>query len=238
MDKIIVAIDGFSSCGKSTMAKELARKVGYIYVDTGAMYRVVALCAMRHGLISEEGDKKVIDETGLKSLIDGGGVKVSFTLDEESGLPLACLNGEVVEKEIRTLSVSSNVSQVAAIPFVREFLTSQQKAMGKERGIVMDGRDIGTAVFPEAELKIFLTASPEVRAQRRYDELVSKGDTNVKFQEVLKNVKERDELDTHREVAPLRQAEYAIVIDNSHLSKDEQNALLLSYFNKAVNGKC
>ncbi len=238
MDKIIVAIDGFSSCGKSTMAKELARKVGYIYVDTGAMYRVVALCAMRHGLISEEGDKKVIDETGLKSLIDGGGVKVSFTLDEESGLPLACLNDEVVEKEIRTLSVSSNVSQVAAIPFVREFLTSQQKAMGKERGIVMDGRDIGTAVFPEAELKIFLTASPEVRAQRRYDELVSKGDANVKFQEVLKNVKERDELDTHREVAPLRQAEDAIVIDNSHLSKDEQNALLLSYFNKAVNGKC
>jgi cytidylate kinase len=175
-----------------------------------------------------------VDEPALNQAIEKGEIQVSFQLDPQTNLPLACLNGEVVENEIRTLEVSNNVSFVSALPFVREFLTQQQKNMGKKKGIVMDGRDIGTAVFPKAELKIFLTASPEVRAQRRFDELVAKGDKDVKFEEVLKNVQERDYLDTHREIAPLRQADDAIVIDNSHLTKDEQNALLLQYFKQAV----
>ena len=235
MKKIIVAIDGFSSCGKSTMAKELAKKVGYIYVDTGAMYRVVTLYAMRNGMISEADDKKTVDEQCLAQDISDGKITVSFQLNPENNLPMACLNGEVVENEIRTLDVSNNVSNVSALSFVREFLTSQQKAMGKKKGIVMDGRDIGTAVFPKAELKIFLTATPEVRAKRRFDEMMEKGETDVTFEEVLKNVQERDYLDTHRDIAPLKQADDAIVIDNSNLTKDEQNALLLSYFNEAVN---
>ena len=245
MKKIIVAIDGYSSCGKSTMAKVLAKTVGYIYVDTGAMYRVATLYAMRNKMIQEvEGQKKVdepalegqkkVDEPALNQAIENGEIQVSFQLDPKTNLPLACLNGEVVENEIRTLEVSNNVSFVSALPFVREFLTQQQKNMGKKKGIVMDGRDIGTAVFPKAELKIFLTASPEVRAQRRFDELVAKGDKDVKFEEVLKNVQERDYLDTHREIAPLRQADDAIVIDNSNLTKDEQNELLLQYFKQAV----
>lgn len=233
--KIIVAIDGFSSCGKSTMAKQLAKKVGYIYVDTGAMYRVVTLFAMNNGWIKKKDDDKVVDETKLKDAIDNGKINVTFILDENSGLPLACLNGQVVESEIRTMQVSDNVSLVSAIPFVRYFLTSQQQRMGERKGIVMDGRDIGTAVFPNAELKIFLTATPEVRAQRRFDELRGKGDMNVTFEEVLKNVKERDYIDSHREVAPLRQAEDAIVIDNSNLTKEQQDALLLEYFNKAIS---
>ena len=228
MKKIIVAIDGYSSCGKSTMAKVLAKTVGYIYVDTGAMYRVATLYAMRNNMIQEVEGQKKVDEPALNQAIENGEIQVSFQLDPKTNLPLACLNGEVVENEIRTLEVSNNVSFVSALPFVREFLTQQQKNMG------MDGRDIGTAVFPKAELKIFLTASPEVRAQRRFDELVAKGDKDVKFEEVLKNVQERDYLDTHREIAPLRQADDAIVIDNSHLTKDEQNALLLQYFNQAV----
>lgn len=232
--KIIVAIDGYSSCGKSTMAKVLAQKVGYIYVDTGAMYRVVTLYALSNGMITEDGDKKIVDEAALKEDIKEGKISVSFKLDKETNLPLACLNGEVVEQEIRTMRVSDNVSPVSALPFVRSFLTRQQKAMGKKKGIVMDGRDIGTAVFPKAELKIFLTATAEVRAQRRYDELVGKGEKDVKFEDVLKNVQERDYLDTHRDVAPLRQAEDAIVIDNSNLTKDEQNEVLFGYFKAAV----
>lgn len=235
MKKIIVAIDGFSSCGKSTMAKELAKRVGYIYVDTGAMYRVVTLYTLRNNMIAENEGEKTVDETLLKEHIDQGKIAVGFKLNPETNLPLACLNGEVVEDEIRSLTVSNSVSMVSAIPFVREFLTSQQKAMGRRKGIVMDGRDIGTAVFPKAELKIFLTASPEIRAQRRFDEMVAKGDTEVKFEDVLKNVQERDYIDSHREVAPLRQAEDAIVIDNSHLTKDEQNELLFSYFEKTVD---
>ncbi len=234
MKKIIVAIDGFSSCGKSTMAKELAKRVGYIYVDTGAMYRVVTLYALRNNMVLGEGEEKTVDEPLLKEHIDQGKIAVSFKLNLETNLPLVCLNGEVVEDEIRSLTVSNNVSMVSAIPFVREFLTSQQKAMGRRKGIVMDGRDIGTAVFPKAELKIFLTASPEIRARRRFDEMVAKGDTEVKFEDVLKNVQERDYIDSHREVAPLRQADDAIVIDNSHLTKDEQNELLYSYFQQAV----
>lgn len=233
--KIIVAIDGYSSCGKSTMAKVLAKTVGYIYVDTGAMYRVVTLYALNNGMIAETDGQKVVDEKALKAHIDEGKIVVSFKLDAETNLPLACMNGEVVEDEIRTLRVSDNVSPVSAISFVRTFLTRQQKNMGKKKGIVMDGRDIGTAVFPRAELKIFLTATPEVRAKRRYNEMIEKGDKDVKFEDVLKNVQERDYIDTHRDVAPLRQAEDAIVIDNSNLTKDEQNELLLNYFKQAVS---
>ena len=233
--KIIVEIDGYSSCGKSTMAKVLAQTIGYIYVDTGAMYRVVTLYALNNGLITENDGQKTVDEKALKTHIDDGKIIVSFKLDEESKLPLACMNGEVVEEEIRTLRVSDNVSPVSAIPFVRTFLTRQQKNMGKKKGIVMDGRDIGTAVFPKAELKIFLTATPEVRAQRRYKEMIEKGDKDVKFEDVLKNVQERDYIDTHRDVAPLRGADDAIVIDNSNLTKDEQNKLLLNYFNQAIS---
>lgn len=234
MRKIIVAIDGYSSCGKSTMAKQLAKAVGYIYIDTGAMYRVVTLHALRNGMVVETDGKKAVVADRLQADIAGGKITVAFRLDDQTGLPLACLNGEVVEDEIRTLDVSNAVSLVSALPFVREFLTGQQQAMGQEKGIVMDGRDIGTAVFPDAELKIFLTASEQIRAQRRYDEMRAKGDTSVTFDEVLKNVIERDYLDTHRDIAPLRQADDAIVIDNSNLTKDEQNALLLSYFEQAV----
>lgn len=224
MKKIIVAIDGHSSCGKSTMAKDLAREVGYIYVDTGAMYRTVTLFALRQGLFSAEGD---IDTERLAALLPD--VRISFRLDPETRLPIAQLNGEDVENDIRTLEVSSHVSPVAALPFVREALTRQQQAMGQEKGIVMDGRDIGTVVFPEAELKIFVTASAEVRARRRYDELTAKGQT-VCYEEILKNVQERDYIDSHRAVAPLRQADDAIVLDNSQMSISEQKAWLMEKF--------
>lgn len=224
MKKIIVAIDGHSSCGKSTMAKDLAREVGYIYVDTGAMYRTVTLFALRQGLFSPEGD---IDTERLAALLPD--VRISFRLDPETRLPIAQLNGEDVENDIRTLEVSSHVSPVAALPFVREALTRQQQAMGQEKGIVMDGRDIGTVVFPEAELKIFVTASAEVRARRRYDELTAKGQT-VCYEEILKNVQERDYIDSHRAVAPLRQADDAIVLDNSQMSIPEQKAWLMEKF--------
>ena len=231
MKKIVVAIDGHSSCGKSTMAKALARTVGYIYVDTGAMYRVVTLYALRNRLI-ENGR---IYEFALQQHIGCSRVKVSFQLDPETNLPLACLNGEVVEDEIRGMEVSNNVSPIAALPFVRKFLVAQQQAMGKEKGIVMDGRDIGTVVFPDAELKVFITASAEIRAQRRYDELVSKGEKDVNYDEILKNVIERDQIDSTREVGPLRQAEDAVVLDNSHCTREEQNAWLLEKFNAIVN---
>lgn len=224
MKKIIVAIDGHSSCGKSTMAKDLAREVGYIYVDTGAMYRTVTLFALRNGLFAEDGS---IDTARLESLLPN--VKISFRLDPETKLPLVQLNGEDVENEIRTLEVSSHVSPIAALPFVRTALTLQQQAMGEEKGIVMDGRDIGTVVFPKAELKIFVTASAEVRAQRRYDELTGKGQS-VSYDEILKNVQERDYIDSHREVAPLRQADDALVLDNSHMTIPEQKAWLLQKF--------
>lgn len=227
--KIIVAIDGHSSCGKSTMAKWLARQVGYIYVDTGAMYRTITLFAIRKGLIDMDG----IDEAGLKACLKEAAV--SFVLDPQTNLPLACLNGEIVENEIRGMEVSSKVSLVAALPFVREVLTTQQKRMGDKKGIVMDGRDIGTAVFPNAELKIFVTASAEVRAKRRYDELLGKGETNIDFESILKNVQERDYIDSHREINPLRKADDALVLDNSNLTKDEQNQWMLDRFNETVS---
>ena len=226
MKKIIVAIDGHSSCGKSTMAKDLAREVGYIYVDTGAMYRAVTLFAMRNNLFDAEGN---INTERLEQLLPE--VKISFKLDPETSRPMTCLNGEVVEKEIRSLEVSQHVSPIAALPFVRAKLVEQQQAMGKEKGIVMDGRDIGTVVFPEAELKIFVTASAEIRAQRRYKELQAKG-MPADFDDILKNVEERDYIDSHRATSPLRQADDALVLDNSHLTIEEQKKWLMEKFNE------
>ena len=228
MKKIIIALDGHSSCGKSTMAKALAKKIGYIYVDTGAMYRTVTLFALRNNIFNGT----ELDAARLEALLPE--VNVSFVLDPETNLPLACLNGEVVEREIRTMEVSSRVSPIAALPFVRTMLTKMQQQMGEAKGIVMDGRDIGTAVFPLAELKIFVTASAEVRAQRRYDELTAKGES-VTFEEILKNVQERDYIDSHREVAPLKQADDALVLDNSNMTREEQNEWLMQAYLKACN---
>ena len=226
MKKIVIAIDGYSSCGKSTMAKDLAREVGYIYVDTGAMYRAVTLFAMRNGVFDAEGN---IDEARLKTLLPD--VKLTFKLNSETKLPEVCLNGECVERDIRTLEVSQHVSPIAALPFVREKLVEQQQAMGKEKGSVMDGRDIGTVVFPDAELKIFVTASAEIRAQRRFKELEAKG-MPANFDEILQNVEQRDYIDTHRETSPLRQADDALVLDNSHLTIADQKVWLMEKFNE------
>ena len=226
MKKIIVAIDGHSSCGKSTMAKDLAREVGYIYVDTGAMYRAVTLFAMRNNLFDAEGN---INTERLEQLLPE--VRISFKLDPATSRPMACLNGEVVEQEIRSLEVSQHVSPIAALPFVRAKLVEQQQAMGKEKGIVMDGRDIGTVVFPDAELKIFVTASAEIRAQRRFKELQAKG-MPADFNDILKNVEERDYIDSHRATSPLRQADDALVLDNSHLTIEEQKKWLMEKFNE------
>lgn len=224
MRKITIAIDGYSSCGKSTMAKDLAREIGYIYVDTGAMYRSVTLFAMRNNLFNEDGSIKT-DE--LKSRMNE--INISFKLNSETGRPDTYLNGELVEKEIRSMDVSARVSKIAALPFVREALVAQQQAMGKEKGIIMDGRDIGTVVFPDAELKILVTASAEVRAQRRYDELKAKG-MPADFDDILKNVKERDYIDSHRETSPLRKADDALELDNSHMTIEEQKAWLMARY--------
>lgn len=228
MRKITIAIDGYSSCGKSTMAKALARKIGYVYVDTGAMYRAVTLFALRHQLFNADGSVKV---DALRELMPE--VTITFRLNASTGLPETYLNGQMVEQDIRTMEVSHHVSPIAAIPFVREALVAQQQAMGRNKGIVMDGRDIGTTVFPDAELKIFVTASPEVRAQRRYDELKGKG-MDAEYDDILKNVQERDYIDTHREVSPLRKAEDAIVLDNSHLTIAEQDEWLIEHYKKAA----
>lgn len=213
--KIVIAIDGHSSCGKSTLAKSLARELGYIYIDSGAMYRVVTLYALRNGwIVNGLPDKeKVI--AGVKDL------KITFNWDEKTEKNTTFLNGENVEDEIRQLEVSRNVSPVSTIAEVRREMVKQQRENGKNKGIVMDGRDIGTVVFPNAELKIFLTASPEIRAQRRYLELKEKG-REVEFDEILKNVEERDTIDSGREVSPLRKAEDALVLDNSNLTREEQ----------------
>ncbi len=238
--KITIAIDGFSSCGKSTMAKSLAKKVGYIYVDTGAMYRSVTLFAMREGLISRcsgtsaagQGEGEVvIDEEGLKARMKD--VVISFKLNAETHLPETYLNGELVEREIRSIEVSNFVSPIATLGFVREEMVRQQQRMGQEGGIVMDGRDIGTVVFPQAELKVFVTASAEVRAQRRYDELNAKG-MPADFDEILKNVQERDYIDSHREIAPLRQADDALLLDNSHMTIAEQDEWLMEKFRERI----
>lgn len=230
MKKITIAIDGHSSCGKSTMAKQLAREVGYVYIDTGAMYRAVTLFALRRGLFSPEGG---LDTARLEALMPD--VRVSFRLDAATGLPQTLLDGENVEGEIRGMDISSRVSLVAALPFVRAALTREQQAMGREKGIVMDGRDIGTVVFPDAELKVFVTASDEVRARRRCDELAAKGQP-ADYAEVLANVRQRDYIDSHRDVAPLRQAPDALVLDNSLLTLDEQQAWLRERFAERVAG--
>ena len=228
MKKITIAIDGYSSCGKSTMAKDLAREIGYIYVDSGAMYRAVTLYALDNGII--QGEK--IDESRLKQEMKN--IHISFQFNAERGRPDTYLNGERVEDRIRTLEVSNHVSPVAALPFVREEMVRQQQHMGEEGGIIMDGRDIGTIVFPNAELKIFVTASAEIRAQRRYDELTAKGEA-CDIADILRNVEERDYIDTHREVSPLRQASDAIVLDNSHLTIPEQKAWLLREYQRAAS---
>ena len=226
MKKITIAIDGHSACGKSTMAKELARRVGYVYVDTGAMYRCVTLFALRHQLFTADG--AVLEEQLREAM-------PQIDIDQRliDGKTTTFLNGENVEREIRGLEVSNHVSPIAAIPFVRTALVAQQQKMGREGGIVMDGRDIGTTVFPNAELKIFVTASAEVRAQRRYDELQQKG-MPADYADILKNVQERDYIDSHREVSPLRQADDALLLDNSHMTIDEQNQWLMQQFEKAT----
>ena len=226
MNKIIVAIDGHSSCGKSTMAKALAAYAHYTYVDTGAMYRAVSLYAIRHGWITDHS----IDEKALKQHISD--IHITFALDAE-GRQQTLLNGENVEQSIRTLEVANGASRVSTLGFVRQALVHQQQLMGAEKGIVMDGRDIGTVVFPNAELKVFVTASAEVRAQRRYDELTAKGEA-VNFDEVLENIKERDYRDSNRAESPLRQAPDARLLDNSHLTSEEQFELLKTWFNEAV----
>ena len=223
--KITIAIDGFSSTGKSTLAKQLATHLGYVYVDTGAMYRAVAFFAMQNGFINDEFFDK---ESLIKSLPF---IKLQFKFNEDLGFDEIYLNKVNVETEIRTIEVSSFVSKVAEVSEVRTKLVEQQKEMGKDKGIVMDVRDIGTVVFPDAELKIFMTASATTRAQRRYNELVAKGD-RVTFEEVLKNVEERDYIDTHREDSPLVMAEDAIEIDNSHLNRKEQFELVLELVNE------
>lgn len=224
MKKITIAIDGYSSCGKSTMAKQLAQETGYVYIDTGAMYRAVTLYAMRKGYIAADGS---IDEQSLKH--DISGIMVIFVYNPETGRPETYLNGECVEDEIRTLEVSSHVSPIAALKFVRDAMVDMQRLMGEAKGVILDGRDIGTVVFPDAELKVFVTADAEVRAKRRYDELTAKGE-DVKYEDVLLNVRERDRIDTTREHSPLRQAEDAVVLDNSHLTREEQMAWLRGAF--------
>ena len=228
MKKITIAIDGFSSCGKSTMAKDFAKKLGYVYVDTGAMYRAVTLYAMRNGLFNADGSVKTADLERQMNKIN-----ITFKLNKTAERPNTYLNDELVENDIRTLEVSNHVSQIAAVPFVREAMVAQQQRMGKDKGVVMDGRDIGTTVFPEAELKVFVTASAEVRAQRRYDELKEKG-MPADFNDILKNVQERDYIDSHREVSPLRKAPDAIELDNSHMTIAEQSAWLMEQVEQKI----
>lgn len=224
MKQIIVSIDGYSSCGKSTIAKQLASYAGYRYIDTGAMYRAVAFYALQHRLTD--------DAQVVAALPD---IHINF-LRQDDGTQHTWLNGEDIEKAIRTLEVGNRASQVSQIKEVRQFLAEQQQAMGKDKGIVMDGRDIGTVVFPQAELKLFLTASPEVRAQRRFKELQDKNpdDKTLRYEDVLRDVNDRDYRDTHRTESPLRQAEDAVVVDNSNLTPDQQSALVCNLLNERL----
>ncbi|MBO4487740.1 MAG: (d)CMP kinase [Bacteroidaceae bacterium] len=228
MKKITITFDGYSSCGKSTMARQLAASIGYTFVDTGAMYRAVTLMAMQGGAIDDNDD---VDDSQLKALL----AKASITqrYNPTLGQAETFLNDRSVEKEIRTMEVAARVSIIAALPYVRQAMVEQQQAMGRQGGIVMDGRDIGTTVFPDAEMKIFVTARSEVRAQRRYLELKEKGE-EVSMEEVMRNLEERDYIDTHREVSPLQQAEDAVVIDNTNLTRAEQAAMLLALYNERM----
>ncbi|MDR2805517.1 MAG: (d)CMP kinase [Dysgonamonadaceae bacterium] len=223
MKNIVIAIDGHSSCGKSTMAKDLAKRIGYAYIDSGAMYRAVTLYSLKHGFFN--GDDLDLERL-RKALPD---IHISFKKNRKTGRSETCLNGRNVEKEIRSMAVADKVSPIAAVGFVREEMVKQQQRLGREKGIVMDGRDIGTIVFPEAELKIFVTASPEIRAQRRLEELIAKGE-NATFEEVLYNLSKRDHIDSTRKDGPLKKADDAIVIDNSNLTITEQNQRLLELF--------
>ncbi len=225
--KIIIAIDGFSSCGKSTFAKSIAARLGYIFIDTGAMYRAVTLYAQEHGAIRSG----IIDEEAVVRLLDE--IAITFRFNPERGASDIYVNGDRVEGRIRTIEVSNCVSAVSAIPTVRRKLVAMQQEMGRRRGVVLDGRDIGTVVFPDAELKIFMTADPAVRARRRYDELKAKGD-NVSLEAIERNVRERDEADMGRTVSPLRQAEDAIVLDNSRMTVEEQMAWFMEEYSKRV----
>lgn len=229
MKKIIVAIDGYSSSGKSTMARELAKRIGYVYVDSGAMYRAVTLYAIRHGLTNPDGTVKVKEL--IAALPD---IHISFQAAGADGVQHTLLNGEDVEREIRDMAVSSMVSPVAVIPEVRERMVALQQGYGKEKGIVMDGRDIGTTVFPNAELKIFVCASPEERARRRLLELQQKGE-NVSYEEVYRNVVDRDRIDTTREVSPLRKAPDALELDNGDMTREQQMQWLLEKFEEKIN---
>lgn len=226
--KIVIAIDGYSSCGKSTMAKDLARTIGYAYIDTGAMYRAVTLYAIQHDFF--ENDR--LHVAALEQAM--GDVIIDFGINPETGRNEVLLNGRSVEREIRSMEVASRVSEIAALPFVRLALVKQQRLMGMKKGIVMDGRDIGTVVFPDAELKIFATASPEIRATRRLDEMRAKGE-DASFEEVLHNIKSRDHQDMNRAVDPLRKADDAIELDNSHLTIEQQKEWLLAQYNRVIN---
>ncbi len=228
MKKIIIAIDGYSSSGKSTMAKALARQIGYRYIDSGAMYRAVTLYAMRHNLILADG---TVDTKPLIARLDD--IHIDFAVTPQGQHTL--LNGEDVEREIRTIEVSNHVSPIAAIPQVRFALTAMQKAFGADKGIVMDGRDIGTAVFPDAELKIFVNAPASTRAQRRFKEMRDAGNTTVTYEEVLENVETRDHIDRTREVSPLRKADDAIELDNSDMTLAQQDQWLLHQFKMALD---
>ena len=221
--RIIIAIDGFSSCGKSTFAKAIAARLGYIFIDTGAMYRAVTLYAQEHGAIRSG----IIDEGAVTRLLDE--IAITFRFNPERGASDIYVNGDRVEGKIRTIEVSNCVSGVSAIPAVRRKLVAMQQAMGRQRGVVMDGRDIGTVVFPDAELQLFMTADPAVRAQRRYDELRAKGD-EVSLEEIERNVRERDKADMSRAISPLRQAADAVVLDNSHMTVDEQMAWFMEEY--------
>lgn len=228
LTKINIAIDGFSSCGKSTIAKGLAKKLGYIYIDTGAMYRAVTLALLRKGFITNG----KIDEEGAIAYLNQ--INISFQYNAEKGISETMLNGANVEAEIRGMEVSKAVSSVSAIQEVRAKLVQIQKELGKQRGVVMDGRDIGTEVFPDAELKIFVTADPEIRAKRRYDELVGKGH-EVSMEEVRQNLEERDHLDQTRTVSPLRQANDAVVLDNTGLSLKDQLEIAYNWAQSCIN---
>ncbi len=230
--KLIIAVDGHSSCGKSTLAKDTAKYFNYNYIDTGAMYRAVTLYVIENNLLKNG----KIDEDALKKAFENGKIKIDFKYNPELKKSETYLNGKNVENKIRGIEVSNLVSPVAVIPFVRKELVELQRAMGKEGGIVMDGRDIGTNVFPDADLKIFLTADAEVRAKRRYDELKAKGE-DVSFEEILKNVKERDYIDSHRDTNPLRQAEDAVLINNSNISIEEQAKIVIELAEKKLKEK-
>lgn len=227
MRKITIAIDGYSSTGKSTLAKQLAKALGYVYVDTGAMYRAITLFALRNRFIGDGRDNL----NALVKLLPG--IKLKFQLNEETGTSDMYLNGENVEREIRTLDVSRYVSKVAAIEEVRYKLVEMQRKMGQNKGIVMDGRDIGTVVFPDAELKVFMTAAPEIRANRRYKELLDKGE-DVSYTEVLRNVQDRDYLDTHREFSPLMKADDAIEFDNGDMGLEEQFERIYNFAQRII----